>query len=52
MVLYMQAEVSYEYNRLDEALDSLSESLRHARLEKNERMQKLCNLKMADLMIA
>ncbi len=52
MVLFMQAEVSYEYNRLDESLSMLSESLRHARLEKNYRMQKLCNLKMADLMIA
>lgn len=49
---FFRAEVSYEYNRLEEAGNLLSEAFYEARKQQNSRLQKLCSLKMADLMIA
>lgn len=52
MAEFLLAEVCYERNELDEALTRLSRAFRMAVQEKNIRMQKLCNLKVADLMVA
>ena len=49
---FFRAEVCYEYNRLEEAGNLLSEAFYEARKQQNSRFQKLCSLKMADLMIA
>lgn len=49
---FFRAEVCYEYNRLEEAVNLLSEAFYDARRLQNPRFQKLCSLKMADLMIA
>lgn len=51
MAEFLLAEVCYERNELDEALTRLSRAFRMAVQEKNVRMQKLCNLKVADLMV-
>lgn len=52
IVSFLQAEVLYEYNRLDESLNLLSRCLKEARLGRDRRMQLLCSVKIADLMIA
>lgn len=48
---FFRAEVCYEYNRLEEAGNLLSEAFYEARKLQQGRLQKLCGLKMADLMI-
>jgi ATP/maltotriose-dependent transcriptional regulator MalT len=50
--LFFHAEVLYEYNRLDEALDLLVDCQKRARSEKSIRLQLLCLVKIMDLQIA
>ena len=52
IVKFLQAEICYEKNQLDNAIELLTESLYEARKEKHFRLQQMCRLKMADLMIA
>ena len=51
MAEFLLGEVFYERNQLDEALNRFTRTFRMAVQEKNLRMQKLCNLKVADLMV-
>lgn len=52
IVKFLRAEICYEKNQLDNAIELLTESLYEARKEKHFRLQQMCRLKMADIMIA
>ncbi len=49
MLQFMEAEVHYERNELDKALDALVKASRAAKYDGNERMQQLCMIAIADL---
>ncbi len=52
MLQFMEAEVLYERNELDKALDVLVKASRAAKYDGNERMQQLCMVAMVDLQAA
>jgi ATP/maltotriose-dependent transcriptional regulator MalT len=52
MLKFMEAEVHYEKNELDQALDKLVRVSREAKIGANQRMQQLCTIAMADLLAA
>lgn len=52
MASFLQAEVLYEYNRLDEALNRLTACLKETRNGNGQKMKQLCSVKIADLLIA
>lgn len=50
MLNFMEAEVLYERNELDRALDRLVKCTKEAKDNGNQRLQKLCTMAMADLL--
>ena len=50
MLKFMEAEVQYERNNLDLALDELVKITREAKISANHRMQQLCTIAMVDLL--
>lgn len=50
MLSFMEAEVLYERNELDRALDGLVKISREAKIMAHQRMQQLCTIAMVDLL--
>jgi len=49
---FAEAEILYEQNKLDQALNLLSRTLWEAGTTRNQRMQQVCTVAMADLLLA
>ena len=52
MLKFMKAEVHYERNELDQALDEMVKVSREAKIGANQRVQQLCMIAMIDLLAA
>lgn len=50
MLQFLEAEVHYERNELDQALDGLVKTTKDAKVAGNQRMQQLCTMAMLDLL--